>query len=263
MSEIQDQEANHKCVLLAHPTFWRNPIFNHKTSFRGGMTSPQLEDGFVRIANELYDQMVKAEFSKRQYKILLFVMRKTYGFNKKFDTISLSQFMESTGLDRANVSRTVNELVAAKVLLKQQHSNSQTLGVNKHYEEWSVAKTTTPQVLPKQQRSVAKTTTKVLPKQQPQKTRKTIQKTNTRKFDIFYANYPKKRGRETAYKSWQKLNPDESLMDEIMSALERQKISIDWLKDGGKFIPYPATWLNQKRWQDEVELPRQRSRLVL
>ena len=38
-----------------------------------------------------------------------------------------------------------------------------------------------------------------------------------------------------------------------MAALEAQKKSEDWLKDKGQFIPYPTTWLNQGRWEDEVE----------
>jgi hypothetical protein len=43
----------------------------------------------------------------------------------------------------------------------------------------------------------------------------------------------------------------EELLQEIISAVEAQKQSSQWLEENGKFIPYPATWLNGKRWQDE------------
>jgi len=43
------------------------------------------------------------------------------------------------------------------------------------------------------------------------------------------------------------------LMETIMSALRKQKNTEQWLKDNGKFIPHPTTWLNQARWEDEVE----------
>ena len=52
-------------------------------------------------------------------------------------------------------------------------------------------------------------------------------------------------------KAWEKLKPDESLLSSIMNALEFQTNSVDWQKDGGKFVPYPATWLNKRRWEDE------------
>jgi phage replication O-like protein O len=132
------------------------------------MTSPQLEDGYLRIANELYDAILKYPFSKREILIVLAVIRKTYGYGKKHDDISLSQLSEMTGLDKAHVSRTLSELSLKKVLLKQQGKYGQLIGISKNYKNWKG--------LPKQQR-VAKTATGgcqnsnlPLPKQQPQKT---------------------------------------------------------------------------------------------
>ena len=37
-----------------------------------------------------------------------------------------------------------------------------------------------------------------------------------------------------------------------MEALSRQRQTDKWLKDGGQFIPNPATWLNQRRWEDQA-----------
>ncbi len=70
-------------------------------------------------------------------------------------------------------------------------------------------------------------------------------------FDEFWAQYPKKRSKGQAEKTWVKLKPDEQLFEAIMAGLERAKTSVDWQKDSGQYIPYPATWLNAKGWEDE------------
>ena len=50
---------------------------------------------------------------------------------------------------------------------------------------------------------------------------------------------------------WNKLNPSEALCEQIMIGLERWKQSAQWTRDGGQFIPNPATFLNGERWKDE------------
>lgn len=72
-------------------------------------------------------------------------------------------------------------------------------------------------------------------------------------FAQFYQEYPKKRSKQAALKSWLKLKPDGDLLEKIMSSLEKHKQLPDWQKDNGQFVPYPATWLNQRRWEDELE----------
>ena len=70
-------------------------------------------------------------------------------------------------------------------------------------------------------------------------------------FDSFWKAYPKKKAKDDAKKAFDKRKPDKALLDLMLSAIAMQSKSEDWLKDGGKFIPYPATWLNDGRWQDE------------
>lgn len=72
------------------------------------------------------------------------------------------------------------------------------------------------------------------------------------RFNRFWVAYPRKTAKQQALKAWQKLKPDEGLTDTILSALERFKQTEQWRKDNGRFIPYPATWLNGKRWEDET-----------
>jgi predicted phage replisome organizer len=69
-------------------------------------------------------------------------------------------------------------------------------------------------------------------------------------FSQFWLSYPKKIAKESARKAWKKINLE--LFDTIMNALVQHKKSAQWLKDDGQYIPMPATWLNQKRWEDEI-----------
>ncbi len=71
------------------------------------------------------------------------------------------------------------------------------------------------------------------------------------RFETFWTAYPKKRSKGAAEKAWAKIKPNEQLLGEILDALERAKTSADWQKDGGQYIPYPATWLNAKGWEDD------------
>ena len=72
-------------------------------------------------------------------------------------------------------------------------------------------------------------------------------------FDEFWAEYPKKRSKGQAEKTWVKIKPDEQLFEAIMTGLKRAKTSVDWTKNGGQYIPYPSTWLNAKGWEDEYK----------
>lgn len=71
-------------------------------------------------------------------------------------------------------------------------------------------------------------------------------------FATFWACYPKHKSKGQAEKAFAKINPDEQLLTAMVAAVERAKTQDDWRKDNGKFIPYPATWLNGKGWLDDV-----------
>jgi len=70
-------------------------------------------------------------------------------------------------------------------------------------------------------------------------------------FDQFWQLYPRKKNKGQAERVWAKLRPNDELFASILAGLERAKASYDWQKEGGKYIPYPATWLNAKGWEDE------------
>ena len=68
-------------------------------------------------------------------------------------------------------------------------------------------------------------------------------------FAEFWSAYPKKTAKGDAEKAWKKHKPD---LAACLAALAVAKQSSDWIKDGGQFIPHPATWINGKRWEDGV-----------
>lgn len=72
-------------------------------------------------------------------------------------------------------------------------------------------------------------------------------------FEDFWSLYPRKTSKKTAMKSWVRINPNEVLRVKIMTALTLHNKSEQWTKDDGRFIPHPATWLNQERWEDEMK----------
>ena len=78
-----------------------------------------------------------------------------------------------------------------------------------------------------------------------------IDKEDICSFDEFWSAYPKKKAKEAARKAWVKLKPDETLGKEIIQAVTDSAKTKDWIKENGKYIPYPATYLNGKRWEDE------------
>jgi len=71
-------------------------------------------------------------------------------------------------------------------------------------------------------------------------------------FAEFWTAYPRKVGKGTAEKAWLKIAPDAILCGEILKAVATQVTSEQWLRDGGKFIPHPTTWLHRKSWLDEI-----------
>ena len=125
------------------------------------MASPQLENGHTRIADELLDAIIHHPLTKRQYKILLAIIRKTYGFGKLEDDISSSQLAKLTGLTSAHCRGTLLELEKLNIVSAQRGRYGKLMTINKDYEEWGVPK----QDVPKQDSRCPETGRQGVPKQ--------------------------------------------------------------------------------------------------
>jgi phage replication O-like protein O len=112
----------------------------------GDVASPQLENGYTMVANEILEALAKARLTGAQFQIVIFVFRKTYGWiddygnKKKTDWISFSQIAEHTGLYLRTVKREVASLVNAKVLTKISNGPGYVcqIGFQKDYDLWKV-----------------------------------------------------------------------------------------------------------------------------
>ena len=67
----------------------------------------------------------------------------------------------------------------------------------------------------------------------------------------FWEAFPRRTQKANAAKAWKKLNPDAELIERILAAISWQKKQDQWLREGGRYIPHPATWLNARGWEDE------------
>lgn len=105
------------------------------------LKSPQLEDGHIRIANELFDVVWGLPFSHRQHKVIFAIIRKTYGYGKKEDDVSASQIGEFCRMSRTHVTSTLNQLAEMGVITKKPGAYGSIVGINKHYSQWRLAST--------------------------------------------------------------------------------------------------------------------------
>ena len=104
------------------------------------MANPQLEDGRTEIANELVDTLAKTYFSPAESKIVWSVFRKTYGWHKKSDHISYSQFEEMTGLDKRHIGAPLQRLIDRKIIFSSNAGERRMseFGIQKNWELWQL-----------------------------------------------------------------------------------------------------------------------------
>ena len=120
------------------------------------MADVQRENGHLDIANELAEAFARHKFSPDEWRILWVVIRKTYGWQKKADMISLSQFATMTGMKAAHCCRALSRLVSRNVITRSgnthsgnTHSGNTNSGntvreyaIQKDFDAWSQVSTT-------------------------------------------------------------------------------------------------------------------------
>jgi phage replication O-like protein O len=96
------------------------------------MANPQLEDGYTPIANEILESLVRTHLSSNQWRVLLCIIRRTYGFHKKVDYIANRQIVEATGLCKAVVSRALHDLNDLSLIVR----TGKLIGFQKDWGKW-------------------------------------------------------------------------------------------------------------------------------
>lgn len=224
-----------------------------------------LDDGYTRIANELYDVLIEADLTKHQQKVAHAVVRLTYGYNKKNDRIADSQIAEKTKLPRCKVNTAKNELLDMKVLIL----DGRKIGINKNISDWNITKSyqnsntiqNGNKVTETVTKNVTKTVTTLLPK--TEHTKDIISKDNKDNnilldsaFEIFYKSGLQKVGKskaitnfKTAYKNWKSKNKTPEAFAQMLASDIQCRLKANIF---GFANLHPATYLNQKRWEDEL-----------
>lgn len=107
------------------------------------MANPQREDGYTAIANSIMDALCKIRIPGEARQVFDVVFRKTYGWNKREDAISLSQFCESTGLNKPHVVVALDKLKSMNLITEKgnaitEKGNSicKVYEINKDFELW-------------------------------------------------------------------------------------------------------------------------------
>ncbi|WP_312448234.1 conserved phage C-terminal domain-containing protein [Lacrimispora sp.] len=104
------------------------------------VSGPQLEDGYTRVANELLEAVFHADFNGAQIRILLCLIRNTYGYGRKECEFSNSFVAKGTGLNKKSVALVMNSLQEGKVITVTQqptYTSPKKVKLNKCIKEWS------------------------------------------------------------------------------------------------------------------------------
>ena len=102
--------------------------------FRSGY--PDLKNGYLKIANELFAAMIAYPFTSAEFKVVSHIIRKTYGWNKKEDAISVESISAPTTLSTRHTRRIIKKLVLDKVIKKDKKTKINVLSINKAYPQW-------------------------------------------------------------------------------------------------------------------------------
>lgn len=102
------------------------------------MNNPQLKNGYTSIANELIEIFIQTELSGQEFRLMLFILRKTYGYHKKEDYISLTQMAKALRISMMRASQVINSLQKKKIITLKENIEGKTkkYQFNKSYEQW-------------------------------------------------------------------------------------------------------------------------------
>lgn len=236
------------------------------------MANPQIEEGYTPIANEIIEALMRVNLSAYESRVLWFLFRKTYGWDKKTDWITLSQFSKCIGLDRRLIHRAIKELSSKKMIVIERDDGLRLrYGFQKNYEKW---------VLSSKKMTVIDSDDGLSSKEmiglssiqihtKDTSTKETITKKRIKppsksgaayseEFLTFWNAYPKRSGsKKAAFDIWRKLNGERPDIETILHAIT---IQTEWRARAspGEFRPEwkdPERWIKNRMWEADVTIP--------
>ena len=101
------------------------------------MANPQAENGYIRLANELWDEVIRRDFTKRQKDILFFIWRLSYGCQKRTAYVPKMKDFELCGVPATKIRPELEYLEKCRVMFWDRDDHI--FEINKNYEEWFVS----------------------------------------------------------------------------------------------------------------------------
>lgn len=220
-----------------------------------------------QVPNALVDEALE-KISGNAAKAYLLIVRKTRGWQKETDAISLSQF-EKIGMSRKTILAAIDELVSVGLVsktsgpkgvnvfslndadwCKNYTSEESTLVENLHQTSVKTTPVTGVKI------THTKDTIKNTPKKTHTAKKKSDQSELEARFEKFWSAYPRKVAKPKAKAAFLKHSPDDAMLEAMLNAITAASQRDDWARDDYRYCPHPTTWLNQQRWTDEpVQAP--------
>ena len=210
-----------------------------------------------QLPNAFVDEAM-SKMSDPAVKMYLLIVRKTRGWHKEFDSISISQFMKFTGKSRPTVCRSVQELIALKLVVRLESTkHGETYALDDNFYDGVVLKFASKKsLLVKEFYQTSKKSLLVLVKNF--NTQKTLSK-NTKKdtthtcvfeeqFKAFWTLYPNHKAGLPKTKDAFKKALKVASFETIMNGLNQWVNSSDWKKENGRYVCFSTKFLNQQLW---------------
>jgi len=243
--------------------------------------NPQKENGYTAIANEIMDVLCKTDLSGGQRRCLDFIFRKTYGFNKKEDDISYSQFSEGTGISVRKVREHLKELSGRNIITMHEnvHTSAQkraylptTYCFNKQYSQWKektrvctktcigmhengkkvCTKTCNTKAINKRKDFYADSAESATEEFYKSKSGKLLKGKRLESFNRFWNCFDFKNGKAAAADSWIKIPQlTNSLVDQICEAAKIEALRRPEIIKRGATPKWAQGWITERRWEDE------------
>ena len=242
------------------------------------MTTPQLENGYTKIANEILEALAKIRISGEARQMLDVIIRKTYGFNKKIEAIPTSKFVELTGLSPMAIYKARKKLLELNLITISQKGESQILNYSfqKSHKDWKPLskkealsqkgdgrvtisqKGDTPS--PKKETPLSQKGDYILKRNLSKETikeKKNKQKEIERDFNFFWDKYNYKIDKPTCVEYWtgkKKLKNGKKMSDDMKKECLDNigKYVANTFKDKYPTRKHPRTYLYNSSWNDEV-----------
>lgn len=224
---------------------------------------PQVEDGYTRIANDLLEQVMAAPFTLRELRVVMAVVRLTYGWNRKQARVTGGLLAKLTGLPDTIAAKVLSGLIAKNVVLRHGGSRSP-ISLNKHAEEWRLEAVKHTPPAPKlkcsesEQNALSDSEQNALPSKDIKDITTADAVVNAQilrdAFEVFYnAGLPKKdrkRAEEKFKRTAKRLKRDPMEFAEFLASDIGKRLAAE---QQGFELLHPTTYLNNERWLDDIE----------